>query len=406
VLARGAGNMKNTGQPPGCLLVTQMFPPAVGGSGVLLENVYARLRGISVTALVDRATCGAPVHPSLTIVPTSIDPGSWGVIRPRSWRGHWRLARQISALSRDGRAVVHCGRSQPEGVPALLASAMPRGAPYVFWAHGEDVAASLSSREFAFTMRLVYRGASAALANSRNTARLIEATGWFGGTVDVVYPGVDSSRFHPTADDGSLRRRLLASDHDILLLSVARLQRRKGHDLVIRALPALRRTLPDIRYVIVGDGPERENLSRLSAELAVSECVIFAGEVPDSELPSYYSASDIFVLPTRVHQSDFEGFGIVFLEAAASGKPVVAGRNGGVPEAVLHGQTGLLVEEDDLEGLTSALLDLCGSEFKRRQLGERGRIRAATEFTWDSAAQRVEEIQARVAARHNYHRSR
>ncbi len=383
---------------PACLLVTQVFPPAVGGSGVLLENVYSRLQETAVTVLIDADTCGAASHERLAIVPTHIDSRRWGLLRPGNWPGHVSLARQVYRRSRYRRAIVHCGRSQPEAVPALLASTMPGGAPYVFWAHGEDISAGLSSREFALTMRLVYGRASAAIANSRNTASLLEQTGWYRGSVDVVYPGVDSKRFHPNADDGSLRARLVKSHDDLILLSVARLQPHKGHDLVIRSLPALRREFAGLRYVIVGDGPEMDNLKRLSTEMAVEDCVHFAGEVPDVELPAYFAAADVFVLPTRVNQADFEGFGIVFLEAAASGKPCVAGRNGGVPEAVVDGETGRLIETNDLEGLIAVLRALCGSEGERRRLGELGRARAVREFTWEVAAFAVEQIHRRVAS--------
>jgi phosphatidylinositol alpha-1,6-mannosyltransferase len=375
-----------------------MFPPAVGGSGVLLENVYSRLRDVQVTVLVDRATCGEPAHPRLTITPTTIDSRCWGLFRPGNWRHHMVLARQVYDLSR-GRAIVHCGRSQPEAIAALLAGLLPGGAPYVFWAHGEDISAGLSSREFKHTMRFVYRGASAAIANSRNTASLIDQTGWYRGHVDVVYPGVDAARFHPGADDGTIRHAVTGGTDAVVLLSVARLQRRKGHDLVVKALPHVLSLIPNLRYVIVGDGPELAALKTLSADLGVERIVHFAGEIPDAALPAYYAAADVFVLPTRVDASDFEGFGIVFLEAAASGKPVVAGRNGGVPEAVVDGQTGQLIEADDLDQLVAVLRALCSSRDLRRRFGENGRARAVSDFTWDAAARSVEQIHDRVASR-------
>jgi hypothetical protein len=204
--------------------------------------------------------------------------------------------------------------------------------------HGEDIAAAMSSRQFATTMRLVYRRASAIVANSRNTARMVASLDWHRHDVHVVYPGVDANRFHPSADDGSLRSRL-APRGELVLLSVARLQRRKGHDLVLRALPDLITAVPNVRYVIVGAGSERESLQRAVAALALTDVVVFEGEVPDEMLAAYFAACDIFVLPTRVEPHDFEGFGIVYLEAAAAAKPTIGGRNGGVPEAIADGDT-------------------------------------------------------------------
>jgi phosphatidylinositol alpha-1,6-mannosyltransferase len=245
-------------------------------------------------------------------------------------------------------------------------------------------------------MRIVYGRASAAIANSRNTARLLEGTGWHHGSVDVVYPGVDATRFRPDAKPLGLRQRLGAPDA-LILMSVARLQRRKGHDLVIRALPELLRQWPMTRYVIVGDGNERRALEALTTSLGVERAVHFTGEVIDDDLPSYFAEADVFVLPTRVEASDFEGFGIVFLEAAAAAKPSVGGRNGGVPEAIVEGETGMLVEQDDLASLTRILLQLLGSPELRHRLGEAGRSRAVRDFDWNDAARSVMKIHERIA---------
>jgi phosphatidylinositol alpha-1,6-mannosyltransferase len=380
---------------PDYLLVSQVFPPAIGGSGVLLDNVYSRIPDGRVVALVDEATCGRPRHDRITIEAGTISPAAWGLVDPRVWPHHWRLARAVRRISSNGKAIVHCGRAQPEGIAAFLASFAPGGMPYLFWAHGEDISAGLSSRQFSSTMSLVYGRASAAIANSRNTARLLEQTGWLKHPIDVVYPGVDSDRFTPTADDGSLRRSL-SPGGELILMSVARLQRRKGHDLVLRALPELRRR-HRITYVIVGDGPEMSSLRRMTEQLELQDSVRFVGTVSDDMLPAYFAAGDIFVLPTRVEEPDFEGFGIVFLEAAAAEKPTIGGRNGGVPEAVADGETGVLVDGDDLPMLTVALDRLCASEGLRLTMGRKGRLRTKS-FSWIAAAEAVRGIHERVAA--------
>jgi phosphatidyl-myo-inositol dimannoside synthase len=382
------------------VLVSQVFPPAVGGSGILLHNVYSRVRGERVTALVDaNTTAGGPLPQSgMEVFRTRIDANSWGLFTPSAWPNHLRLARRLYALAGRGRGVVHCGRAQPEGVPALLARLVWNGPPYLFWAHGEDISAALSSRQFAATMRMVYGHASAAIANSRNTADLLASTGWLQAAIHVVYPGVDAARFHPKADRGGLRATLAGPD-EVLLLSVARLQKRKGHDLVLRAVDRLRRDMPKLRYVIVGDGAERMNLQQLARELRLESNVTFAGEVVDDVLPAYFAACDIFVLPTRLETYDFEGFGIVYLEAAAAGKPAIGGRNGGVPEAIQEGVTGMLVEGENVEELTAVLHTLCESRELRRRLGEAGRERATREFTWQRAADMVSAIHHDLAAR-------
>jgi phosphatidylinositol alpha-1,6-mannosyltransferase len=384
--------------PPRYLLVSQVFPPAVGGSGVLLDNVYSRLTDAEVVAVVDAATVGAVKGEARTshVLRTTIDPQSWGLADPRAWPNQLRLARLCHQWAGRGLGIVHCGRAQPEGISAFLASLMPGGPRYVFWAHGEDISAARSSRHFSATMRVVYGRAAAAIANSRNTARLIESTGWLNSRVHIVYPGVDASRFHPEADDGTLRREL-APDGGLVLLSVARLHKRKGHDLVLKALPALRRDFPHLKYVIVGDGPERDALTALSSELGISDAVLFRGEITDAQLPAYFAACDIFLLPTRVEAHDFEGFGIVYLEAAAAGKPAIGGRNGGVPEAVTEGETGLLVSGEQVEELRAAIARLASSEELRRRLGNAGMVRARRDFTWERAADMIAAIHRDVS---------
>jgi phosphatidylinositol alpha-1,6-mannosyltransferase len=352
-----------------------------------------------VTALVDSATCGSKhAHGRIHVVPSDISGQAWGLFDPREWLGQLRLAREVYRRAAHGRAIVHCGRAQPEGISALVAGLLRGGPPYIFWAHGEDVAVGLSSRHYAATMRLVYRHASAIIANSRNTARLIADAACHRARIHVVYPGVDGHRFRPDADDGSLRHRF-ARDGELLLLSVGRLQPRKGHALVIKALPTLIEQCPAIQYVIVGEGPEREHLERLAIDLQIARRVHFAGEVSDELLSGYFAACDVFVLPTRVEAADFEGFGIVFLEAAAAAKPAIGGRNGGVPEAIVEGNTGLLVSGEDEAELAAALRTLCLSETLRRRMGDTGRARALSEFTWERAAAAVSAIHCDLTGR-------
>jgi phosphatidylinositol alpha-1,6-mannosyltransferase len=154
-----------------------------------------------------------------------------------------------------------------------------------------------------------------------------------------------------------------------------------------------------VRYVIVGDGEERPRLEQLIAEHHLEDRVFFAGVVPPGELPAHYAACDIFLLPNRADGGDIEGFGIVFLEAAATGKPVIGGDNGGVPEAVERDVTGLLVNGADVGEVAGAIRLLASSEQRRQQMGQAGRNRARDRFSWERAAALVSEIQDDVAAR-------
>lgn len=379
------------------LLVSDLFPPAIGGSAELFGNVYSRLRNIRTSVLTQRIPAGprGPAVPFGTIRERRSQRKRWGVLHPEGLVQHALLAAQIRTSSGTGVSGVHCGRVLPEGFAALLARAA--GArPYACWVHGEELGYIDSSRELRHLARLVFGRARAVFANSANTASLLIRRGVPSHAIHVVRPGVDTERFRPAVQDGDGLRRRLAGDATFVCLSVGRLQRRKGHDLVLHALAGLRADFKDLRYVIVGDGEERPRLEAMTRQLALESVVRFEGSVAPEELPQYYAASDLLVLPNRVEARDFEGFGIVFLEAAASGVPVIAGRTGGVPEAVLDGETGLLVSGEDATELGSAIATLLKAPDRRAAMGMAARERVLREFTWQRAADEVAALHQRL----------
>ena len=381
-------------QGAGVALLTELFPPAVGGSAVLFYEIYTRLTSLPVTVITDARSGNDTVpHPSFRLVEHAVSTRNWGVSHVPGVRHHLRTASALRSVARNGRTVVHCARALPEGLAAWLASRLG-GCRYVCWAHGEDLITARSSREYELLTTRILRSATFAIANSRNTASLISSFGVSPTRIKVVYPGVDSQRFSPAIDGGHIRRGLGIADDEILLLSVGRLQRRKGHDHVIRTLARLRSELPPLRYVIVGDGEEREYLNALAEQCRVGDRVRFVGQVADSDLPRFYAASDIFLMPNRVEQGDIEGFGIVFLEAASSCRPVIGGNSGGVAEAVVNGRTGLLVSGTDEFELAAAITTLAANPQMRRSMGEAGRARAVQLFSWDRAAAAVAELHA------------
>ncbi len=381
------------------LLVTELFPPAVGGSAALFANVYGRMPAVKVTVLADPvASYSSASLAGLARQWIRIESRKRGVLSFGEARQIWRVARAIRAHTRHNpRMFVHAARPLPEGLPALVSRYLsPRSARYVCWAHGEDLAAALTSREHAWLARRVCRNASTMIANSKFTAGLIGSLGVPAHRVRTVYPGVDVDRFRPDIDATAARLQLASSDGPVLL-SVGRLQRRKGHDLVIEAIALLHGEFPGLQYLIAGDGQERARLEDLARARAVQQHVRFLGGVSDDQLPSLYAACDIFLMPTRQDASDVEGFGIVFLEAAATGKPSIGGRNGGVPEAVADGETGLLVEGTNSGELANAIRTLARSPTLRAAMGAAGRRRVVQSFTWERAAQEVEALHRELA---------
>jgi phosphatidylinositol alpha-1,6-mannosyltransferase len=378
------------------LLLSQLYPPDVGGSAVLLHEGYSRIGGDAVTVAADSARHQAGLTSTGNpLVPLPIETSRWGLFDPRAVAHHFSLGARLRRLASRS-TVIHCARALPEGVAAWAAS-LAGGPRYVCWTHGEDVTSALTSRELTMVMRLVHRRASALVANSANTRGLLEQCGVPTSKIHIVYPGVDAERFRPDVDGRAIRARV-APDADFVLLSVGRLQRRKGHDLAIEAVAALAPQYPGLRYVIVGDGEERARLEGIARQHGVSRQVVFAGEVPASDLPAYYAACDVFLLPNRIEQGDIEGFGIVFLEAAATGRAVVAGNTGGVPEAVADGQTGLLVSGTDVDELATSLRRLVTDRVLRERLGRAGRERVLRSFTWTATAARIRAMHESVMA--------
>lgn len=204
-------------------------------------------------------------------------------------------------------------------------------------------------------------------------------------------PGVDLAHFVDRGGDEIRERHSLGSDPVIVCIS--RLVHRKGQDRLIEALPLVRRELPKARVLIVGKGPRRKHLEKLARDCGVEDAVVFAGAVPYAELPMYYSAGTIFAMPTRSRLAglEVEGLGMVYLEASACGRAVLAGRSGGSPDAVLDGETGVVVD-DDVVQIADATVALLSDEQTRKQMGLRGREWVEQEWGWTEISARFRQI--------------
>ena len=191
------------------------------------------------------------------------------------------------------------------------------------------------------------------ITNSQNTANLIKHLNLPESKLKVLYPSFDLQTHISQEKLLDLEKKLGITDDDLVLLTVGRLNKRKGHDLVIEALKA-NSDLP-LKYLVVGFGEEKENLLKLAEERQVTDKIIWAGHVADSDLIYYYKLANIFVTPHRLSNVDVEGFGLVFLEAATCQLPIIAGNSGGVKEILTNQENALLVEADNLEELSSAI---------------------------------------------------
>jgi phosphatidylinositol alpha-1,6-mannosyltransferase len=212
--------------------------------------------------------------------------------------------------------------------------------------------------------------------------------------LEHLAPGVDTDRFEPNSvARAEMRARYRLGERPVVLC-LSRLVPRKGQDMLIRALPAVRERIDGATLVIVGGGPYRGALHRLAHQFGVAEHVVFTDGVPSDELPAHHAMADVFAMPCRTRGAglDVEGLGIVYLEASATGVPVVAGRSGGAPETVVDGETGLVVDGWDVGAIAAAVGDVLADPDRAVRMGAAGRRWVVDNWQWRYKAQRLAEL--------------
>jgi len=374
------------------LLIAHTFSPRVGGRESYLLNLFSRLGPARVTVVTpdregewemfDRS---APFR----VVRVSPEGPGWFFRGGRRQRLRWFFF--LSGLCLRRRVgMVHCAVALPDGMTGLLLK-RTLGLPYVQYVFGLEIARPALEPWTRERLEWVLQNADRVVAISRATADLAVRLGARPDRVVFVPPGVDVETYHPDPEAGARIHRQHRLDGRKVILTLGRLVARKGQDQVIRALPRVLEAVPEAVYMIVGDGPDRERLEALAREVGVAEQVIFAGRIPDGKVVAYYNSADVVAMPSREEPEtgDVEGFGMVFLEANACGKPVVGGRSGGVVDAVTDGVTGFLVDPHDSADLAARLVTLLRDPDLARRMGEAGRKRAQREFAWGRSAQRL-----------------
>lgn len=361
------------------LLTTLEYPPQLGGIAGYLGNIVEHLPADKVNVLASDAF---HAHES--------DMSSDTPVYRRRLISRWLRPRWLPALfwtdwlcRKERPSLILVSHLLPMGRIARIMKRR-KGIPYVVIVHGMDVALASSGgmRKKRLAGRIL-QDASFVVANSGFTANFVESFGIPKKDILIVRPspGFPLDTEVRPEDAGSIRARYRLGG-DFTLLSVGRLVKRKGFDDCIKAVSMLRDRGVFVQYLVVGDGQERERLEELAADMGVEGRVIFAGSVPKEGLPAIYAACDIFVTVPKALGPDIEGFGIVFLEAGLLGKPVIGSRSGGVPDAVLHGETGLLIEPGNVQELVSAVLKIKDDPELASRLGEKGRERVLNEFGW------------------------
>lgn len=368
---------------PRTLVVTNDFPPRPGGIQTFVQELLARQAPDEVVVYAS-SWRGQEEHDEALAYPVVRYPHRVMLPVPPVAREAARL------LSEHDCSSVLFGAAAPLG---LLAPGLRRAGArrLVALTHGHEAG---------------WAGVPGAAAMLRRATDDLDATTYLGRyTHDRIAtavspaaaarmvrlaPGVDTEVFGPDVDGSVVRARLGLGERPVVVC-VSRLMARKGQDTLIEAWPAVQAAVPDAALLLVGGGPARDALVRAVAEAGLDHAVVFTGSVPWADLPAHYAAGDVFAMPCRTRHRglDVEGLGIVYLEASATGLPVVAGDSGGAPDAVLEGETGYVVPGGDVGPLVDRLVTLLTDAGLRRRMGERGRAWVTEEWRWDTTAARL-----------------
>ncbi|MFF8392632.1 glycosyltransferase family 4 protein [Streptomyces sp. NPDC016172] len=364
---------------PRTLIVTNDFPPRQGGIETFVRELADRFPPDEVVVFTST--------PSPATAESAPDePFPYPVIRHRV---HTLLptpratAHAAAVARRYGCDRVWFGAAAPLGLMAGRLRQTTDIRTTVATTHGHEVwwARTPGARAL---LRRIGTDADALTWLGASTRRPIEAALAPGTRTARLVPGVDTTAFHPSLDGGPVRARYGLGRRPVILCA-ARLVPRKGQDTLIRALAWIRRAVPDAMLLLVGDGPYAPVLRQLALTEGVVDSVVFAGGHPHHALPTFYAAADAFAMPCRTRRRglEVEGLGIVYLEAAASGLPVLAGDSGGAPDAVRDGETGYVVDGHSVAATADRLTRLLRNPELSNEMGEKGRHWVQTEWTWD-----------------------
>ncbi len=292
--------------------------------------------------------------------------------------------------------LIHCGQVLSSGITGWLMNKL-FNIPYIIYVYGSETYRFGNNRYLLKLIKKFLLEADQIIPNSQFTMNEFLALDIPKDKFTIITPGVDTARFYPEEPDIELVDKYQLQNKKVLL-TVARLDERKGHDKVIEAIASLKEDIPDIVYLIVGKGREQKRLKSLVRKYKIRENVRFCGYVAEEDLPKYYNCCDLFILLNRQTSNDeqlagdYEGFGIVFLEASACGKPVIAGNFGGIHDAVADTKSGYIIDGNNMTEITTTIKKLLLNDYNKIQLGKYGRERAVEFFTWKKISQELDAI--------------
>jgi len=370
------------------LIYTHEFPPQIGGAGAYSYELAKHLSQLGKKVIVFTRLYNNAENLKFD------KRQSFKIIRLR-FISRWKINYVINTLVLMCLLVRYTPKNLlisehgSQQVMSYAAFFIPKR--YLVLAHGSEVLVNFYKRNFAKKFfRRFYEKAKRIISISQYTKNLLVGLGFPEEKITVIHPGINTALFMEETNEShvlGIKQRYGLTGRKVLL-TLARLDPRKGQDMVIRALPLVKNFDRDIAYLICGEGKDRPRLEKIVAACQVKDNVFFVGVLSEDQKILFFDACDIFIQPSRQAGNWVEGFGITFLEAAIRRKPIIAGNHGGVPEAVLDGTTGLLVNPTNPQEIAGAIIKLLKDEAAAAKLGERARERCLQEFDWTMVAEK------------------
>lgn len=374
------------------LLITFDFPPIVSGISTVFYNIWKHLPGDEFLILAPRTKrCFEFDKKNKARVLRRCFSLGDGILG-RFFRTLLLYVYTLQIVKREKINLLVCGQPMIIGFIGLIFKKQFK-MPYHVWVYGGEIIKFGSNKLLLRILRCILNNADKIITNSSYTTDVFRRFGVEDLKLVRVSPCVDTNRFRPNIDVKDLAKQYKLENKKVIM-TVGRLVARKGNDTVIQSLNKVVERIPDIRYLIVGDGPEKQRLKVLANDLKLEDYIVFTGFVSDEDLPGYYNLCDLYVLPNR-ETNDFdtiEGFGITFVEASACGKPVIGGKSGGASDSILNGVTGVLVDSQDTEMLANKIIEILSKKELAGQFGLRGRERVLEEFRWEKMSKIVENL--------------
>lgn len=364
------------------LFITSDYPPAGGGESTyfdLITNAYPeKCRVLTTKQATSTSETGSP---KVTIERVA----NIRLLTPLLY-----LLHVILLMPRKQIRFIHCGQLRTAGFTCLLLKWL-FNIPYGIHVYGGERSKFADNPLWRLLLKPVLDNAAMIFAISQWTKQQWIEYGLDADRIVIINPPVDVDKYHSLPDRDALRESLNIANRKVLL-TICRLDPHKGTDMVIRALPELKKMFPDILFAVGGEGRMKDQLQSIARELHVEDNVQFMGRIPDDKMAEWYNAADIFIMPSRIGtgtERGVEGFGIVYLEANACGRPVIGGRSGGTSDSIEDGVSGILVDPTSIQEITDTIAKMFKNSNLLKELGENGQARATKQFSAKTIAQKL-----------------